>query len=620
MITVQNLTKSYGSHVLLDDISFQIGSKEKIGLVGRNGHGKSTLLRILTGEEHADSGIVAIPREYRVGWLKQNLSFTQANVVLEGATGLPEHEQDAIWKVERILSGLGFSEAMMNREPAKLSGGYQVRLHLAKILLSDADLLLLDEPNNYLDITSIRWLAEFLQNWPGELLLITHDRFFMDRVITHTMAIHRQKIRKIKGDTEKLYTQIAQEEEIFEKTRINDEKKRKEVELFISRFRAKARLAGMVQSRVKSLEKQGRKERLEKIRDLDFRFHEKNFAAKSMLTVEELSFGYDSANLLFQKLSFSVAAGDRIAIIGQNGRGKTTLLKLIAQKLQPLSGKFYFHPETEFGYYEQTNISSLVAERTIAEEINAANRNLDTQSARAIAGAMMFEGDDSLKKIKVLSGGEKCRVMLGKILAAPVNLLLLDEPTNHLDLQSCDALLEAIDSFSGTVILVTHNEMLLHSLAERLVVFQDDKATFFDGTYQEFLERIGWQNEKNLDRTKASSAIVSEGKPVNKKELRRQRTEILNERNRNLKPLEQQISKLEEEISHSELEQKRVEADLVKTTSRQDGKQIQKLARELHQTQMRIEELFSQLEKAQQGYDQQKKGYDERLQSLESQL
>ena len=317
----------------------------------------------------------------------------------------------------------------------------------------------------------------------------------MNRVITHTIGIHRQKVRKIEGTTDKLYEQILKEEEISEKTTINDEKKLKEVELFISRFRAKSSLAGLVQSRIKALEKQQNLQKLEKIKDLDFSFTYKPFNAKSLMSVENLSFSYDKKNFIIKDLSLSVRSDDRICVIGKNGRGKTTLLRLLAGELSPDSGVISVHPNTVAGYFAQTNIVRLKENLTIEEEIMSAG--CDKQTARNIAGAMMFEGDDALKKISVLSGGEKSRVLLGKILATPSNLIFLDEPTNHLDMESCDALMAAIDSYPGAIIMVTHNELFLHSLANRFIVFQESGVRVFEGSYQYFLDKIGWEEEKS---------------------------------------------------------------------------------------------------------------------------
>src|SRR3990172_2950016 len=260
MIQANNLEKSYGRQLIFDDVSFTINPGERVGLVGRNGHGKTTLFRMILNEEHPDAGAIRIPNHYHIGHLSQHLKFTEQTVLQEACLSIPKTEdgRDESYKVKAILSGLGFASDDLELNPAALSGGFQVRLNLAKVLVSEPNLLLLDEPTNYLDIVSIRWLIQFLRNWKNELIIITHDRSFMDSVTTHTMAIHRCGIRKIAGPTENVYQQLLMEEEIYEKTRVNDEKKRNEIEQFINRFRAKATKAKAVQSRVKALQKKER--------------------------------------------------------------------------------------------------------------------------------------------------------------------------------------------------------------------------------------------------------------------------------------------------------------------------------------------------------------------------
>ncbi|MCG2829871.1 MAG: ATP-binding cassette domain-containing protein, partial [Desulfobacteraceae bacterium] len=227
MISVENITKSFGNRILFEGVSFKINPRERVGLVGRNGHGKTTLFRLMAGEESMDNGAIVMPRNYRIGYVRQQIEFIEKTVLKEGMRDLPESEPDHRWKVEKILTGLGFSQADMEKDPLEFSGGYQVRLNLAKVLVSEPDLLLLDEPTNYLDITSIRWVERFLVNWPHEVMLITHNRSFMDKIITHTAGIHRRKVGKIAGNTGKYYAQLAQDEEIYEKTRSNDERRRK---------------------------------------------------------------------------------------------------------------------------------------------------------------------------------------------------------------------------------------------------------------------------------------------------------------------------------------------------------------------------------------------------------
>jgi len=615
MIKIINLTKSFGARTILDNISFNVNKGERIGLVGKNGHGKTTILKMITGEEHADDGDIVIPKGYTIGYVQQHLKFTESTVLEEGCLGLPEHEKDQQWKVEKILCGLGFSIEDLQKDPSGFSGGYQVRLNLAKTLVSEPDMLLLDEPTNYLDVVSIRWLASYLKQWPGELMLITHDRSFMDSITTHTLGIHRKKVRKISGTTDKLYEQILKEEEIHEKTRLNDEKKQKEVEQFINRFRAKARLAGMVQSRVKALEKKQTLDKLDKIKTLDFYFNYKPFNAKTLLTVKDLSFSYNDELKIIENFSINVGSEDRICVIGKNGKGKSTFLKLLSGDLKPNKGETAFHGNTELGYFAQTNTLKLNTNLSVEDEI--ATTGCEKQQARNIAGAMMFEGDDALKKIEVLSGGEKSRVLLGKILATPSNLLLLDEPTNHLDMESCDALMAAIDSFEGAVIMVTHNEMFLHSLANRFIVFQSDGVSLFEGTYQDFLDKIGWEEEEPAKQSCTDSENKSQN--LNKKDLRKLRSEILTRKSKELKPVEKKLSEVEELIDSKEGELSIKNDELVQASGGGDSSLIQELSKEVHQIQTDIDQLFEDFEKLTEQVETMQKKFDKELSELEGQ-
>jgi ATP-binding cassette subfamily F protein 3 len=618
MIRIENLTKSFGEQILFDGIDFSINQKQRVGLVGKNGHGKTTLFRMIAGQEQPDSGWIVIPKNYRIVYVQQHLQFAADTALKEGMLALSEQEKDHYWKVEKILSGLGFSRKDFDRHPAEFSGGLQVRLNLVKALVSEPDLLLLDEPTNFLDITSIRWIEQFLGNWPHELMLITHDRSFMDKVVTHTMGIHRRKLRKIAGDTAKYYDQIAQDEEVYEKTRINDERRRKEIQQFITRFRAKARLANLVQSRIKTLKKMEKKEKLEALQFLDFSFRSSPFAAKQVLNARKLTFGYTGQAQIIRDFSMTVGAGERVCVVGKNGKGKTTLVRLLAGGLKPQSGKIEYHPATIKGFFEQTNVDSLVDTRTVEEEILYSHPDIDRQRARNICGAMMFSGEDALKKISVLSGGEKSRVMLGKLLAIPVNLLLLDEPTNHLDMESCDALLAAIDLFEGTVIMVTHNEMFLHTLAERLIVFRNDQIEIFEGRYQEFLEKGGWDDENPAapnGRLKSSSK-AAESKQT-RKEMRRKRSEIINLRSKTVKPLEKRIKSLENNIEAREIELDRLNKAMQQASEDQDGVRITELSRSIHACQTAIDQLFDELETVTQECDTQNSIFDQDLQQLD---
>lgn len=587
MLQINDLSLSFGGQELLDEISFNIHSGERIGLVGRNGSGKTTLFRLITGEVKPDEGRISLPKNYTIGYLKQHLKFGEPTVLLEACLGLPEEEKDQVWKAEKILTGLGFSDEEFHKSPLEFSGGFQVRLNLAKVLLSEPHLLLLDEPTNYLDIVSIRWFTRFLQRWPNELMLITHDRDFMNSVTTHSMSIHRRKVKKIAGGTAKLFEQIAVEEEVYEKTRRKEDKKREETIEFINRFRALAARASLVQSRIKSLEKMGKKEELVKVMDLGFRFNSLEFPARQLMHVKDISFGYTPERTLIKGLSLDIRKRDRICVVGKNGKGKSTLLRLLAGELRPQSGGIARHDNCRIGYFGQTNIERLNSGLTIEQELARVRPDLNYSEIRRTCGAMMFTGDLALKPISVLSGGEKSRVSLGKILLSPTNLLLLDEPTNHLDVESCDSLIAALDDFPGAVIIVTHSEMFLHHLAERLVVFNEDKAFVSEGTYQDFLDKVGWEPEARKPK-KARKA--QEGKEA---EYQKQRKAIL-----------AKTDAVEKLISDEELALESANLKLAEAAGQGNGTEVQKLQIKAHGHQeiltasyQELEELIAELDR-----------------------
>lgn len=594
MIEVRDISKSYGTRTLFFDVNFTIGSKERIGVVGLNGSGKSTLFKLITGQEDLDKGSIYIPSDYKIGFLKQYIKFDTDTILDEVSHDMPllEGGVKELHLAKAMLQGLGFEQSDFDKSPTILSGGLQVRLQLARLLLTKPNLLLLDEPSNYLDIVSLRWLTSFLRSWDNELLLITHDRDFMDAIITHTLGIHRGQIRKLKGKTTDWERTIEETEIIHEQTRLNQERKIAQAEKFIERFRYKSSKAKGVQSRIKAIDKIDRLEQLKEIQELDFSFTAEPLEGKIALTLKDISFGYDPNYLLFKDLNITIGSRERIGIIGKNGKGKTTLLRLLAGELKPIQGSITYAPRALLGYFGQTNIERLNPELTIEEEITSANPQNTRTRVRGICGLMMFPSDDALKKVKILSGGEKSRVLLGKILVHPTNVLLLDEPTNHLDISSTEALLDAANDFLGTVIVVTHSEMILRKLCDRLIVFDDGKCFVFNGNYDDFLEKIGWkEEEENLARKQE----VSEN---NKKEQRKKRAEVLAQRNKILKPLQKRVSDLENKIIENEDKLKNLEKKLISIYQSDFSDEIKELNREVQITKQSIEDLFLELDEA----------------------
>lgn len=595
MIQIQNIKKEFGEQVIFNDASLLIASQERVGLVGRNGSGKSTLFKILLNEEHLDGGSIQIPKNYTLGHLSQHLHFEKKTVYEEACSILKPNEDGWLdtHSVEAILFGLGFNQESLKMSPSLLSGGFQIRLNLAKVLAAEPNILLLDEPTNYLDIVSTRWLSRFLRSWKGELLLITHDKKFMDSVCTHTAAIYQNKFRKIQGPVNKLLETIEAEEEVLLRTAENDSKKREQLERVIERFRFKASKAAMVQSKIKAVERLSHTEIQTNSSVLDFSFTEAPFPGKRLCKISDLGFAYKDKDFLLQNLSFEIFKGDRIAVIGPNGRGKTTFLNLLANELFPTLGEISFNPNVQTNYFGQTNINRLHLNNTVEEEIQSALKDTSRGKARSLAGLMMFSGDAAMKRIQVLSGGERSRVLLAKILATECNFLLLDEPTNHLDMDSIESLLEALENFEGTSVVVTHDEALLHAFAKRLIVFDGGECFVFEGTYKEFLENVGWKEEKEI------SGFAIEQKSIQKpKEDRKARADYIAMRSKLLKPLEQKIKKLEEEIQFFENQTSELESLLVEISAGSDGEKISETAKKLDNAKEKIESLFVEWETA----------------------
>jgi len=608
MFLVQNLSKTYGSQILFENLSFSINPKDKIGLVGRNGYGKTTLFRIISGEEEANNGQINIQKDYKIGYLSQQLTFQHTTVLEEALCGLPKERIDEEWKVKKILSGLGFNEKNYNQKIAEFSGGYQMRINLAKVLASEPDLLLLDEPTNFLDIISIRWIEQFLNNWPNEFMVISHDRGFLDTICNSIMGISRKKVKKIEGNTQKYFDHIALEENNYEKIRLKTEKKRKQTETFISKFRAKARQANLAQSRIKALKKQGVFNKLEKITNLSFSFNAAPFKAKTVMDINNLNFSYNNEEpYLIENLNFTISAKDIICIIGKNGKGKTTLLKLLAEELPPTKGFIRKSPQIKTSYFEQTHTIDLNENASIEDEIMLSMENKDQKKSRDIAASMMFSGDNALKKIKILSGGEKCRVLLGKLIVKPANTLLLDEPTRHLDLESTEALVEAIKIFDGTTIIITHNESIIARLATKLIVFQKDNIFFFEGNYKELLDKY------NLDQTDVDNDKIrkEQQKKESRKLTKKERAEFIRKRSLTLTPIKKEITIIETQIEELEDLLAENNKDMIKASINQNTEQIKELSIIIPKRKEKINQLYNELEKNTDKLEEAEKRFEE---------
>lgn len=609
MLQIQGIRKSFGQQILFEDAGCLIEAGEKVGLVGANGHGKSTLLKMILHELEPDDGLIAVQRGIRIGHLSQHLVFEKDTTLDEACLSLPLTEEGFLetYRAEAMLMGLGFTREQLEQHPEELSGGFQVRLNLAKSLLEDPDLLLLDEPNNYLDIVSLRWLRGFLRKWKRTLLLVTHDREFMDSVTTHTLAVHRKKLRKFRGDTAKAWNQIFTEEEMHEKTRVNSERKIAQEMRFVERFRAKARRASQAQSRLKQIAKRDRLEKLDEISTLSFSFNHTPNPGKWATETRSLEFNYKDGPTLISGLELHVGTGDRVGVIGPNGKGKSTLLRLLAGELKPVAGEVRYHPSTVHSLFGQSAMEILQDSRTIEEEINSANTMLTKTRVRDICGAMMFGGDLALKTIEILSGGEKSRTLLGRVLARPANLLLLDEPTNHLDMASTEAFIDAINAFAGTVVLVTHVESVLRETCNRLVIFDEGKVRVFEGNYDDFLRRHGWSSELE-ERSRAANK-----KRGNRKDQRRERAQLIQERSRLLKPLRNEMERNDNFIDALGKKSKQTETQLIDASQQGKTNEIASLSVQLKNLQDSIEKAFQKLEEATDEHDRIQADFDARL-------
>lgn len=633
MIAINNLTFEIGARALYDDANWHIKPGDKTGLIGANGTGKTTLLKLIVGEYAPTAGTISMAKDIKIGYLNQDLlSYQSDKSILHVAMEAFERQNQLLIEIEQllkkletdysddiiqklsdkqtelealdgynieyraheILAGLGFSDSDQKRTLAEFSGGWRMRVMLARILLQAPDILLLDEPTNHLDLPSIKWLEGYLQAFDGAIVIVSHDRYFLDRVVNTIVESQRGKLIQYAGNYSFYLEEKALREEIQGNQYKNQQAKIKQEERLIERFRAKASKAKMVQSRIKALE------RMEKIADVDdynpsvnFRFKFSKQSGRHVVRLENISKSYPDIPIL-ERTDAIIEKGDKIALIGANGKGKSTLLRIVANADRDFTGKSETGHNVSQTFFAQHQLEALHLDNEILQELQLfAPKHTETE-LRAILGCFLFTGDDAFKKIRVLSGGEKSRVALAKALTADANFLVLDEPTNHLDIQSVNILIQALKQFEGTFIVVSHDRYLLDNVANKIWYIEDRKIKEYPGTYQEYEE---WQAK----RTIAATSKATDAKPV--KTVTKQPTvkkTTVGERDtrklhKELEAVEQRIAQLEETVKSTELLMAEEgtyadPANLAETTRQYDA-----LKRELAQNQAEWEKIAEEI-------------------------
>jgi ATP-binding cassette subfamily F protein 3 len=666
IVVFENVALGFGKKTIVDDLNLRIGREDRIGLVGPNGSGKSTLLRMLAGEQGVDKGSVRFARGVRVGYLAQDITVgagkTLAQFVLGSVPGRSELERvladaeaelaaaeasgeeealmtaaerlaDAHARVGhfetqyteheamRILAGLGFQPSDPQRDLGEFSGGWKMRAVLASLLFQQPDLLLLDEPTNHLDLPSVAWFAAYLQRYRRAFVLVSHDREFLNEQIDRVVAFEPEGIRQFSGNYEHYKRQRAEEEVVLENKAKNVAREREKAEQFIERFRAQANKAAAVQSRIKALEKMEEVRLFERRQVMHFGFPPCDRTGNETLRVEGLRKAF-GPRVVLDGVDLSVRRGEKIGIIGVNGAGKTTLLRTIAGELQADGGSILFGNRVKVGYYAQHHADALRSDRTVFEEVAAEDPSAGQTRVRSILGAFLFTGDDVDKPIRVLSGGERARVALAKLLVKPGNLLLMDEPTNHLDLESSESLAESLKTYDGTLLFVSHNRSFVRALATRIWDVEGGKVETYPGTLDEYMDSSRRRRDGEPEPARAPERALQartpdptprkpeatgrNGKvpedrsdPRRDKEARRREAEQRNERSRMLAPLRKKVAAMEAEIATLEVEQKRRSAALADPATYADNTRRGELLDGYRRDATALEELTARWEVAQ---------------------
>src|SRR5438105_6950342 len=630
LLHARGLSVRYGPKVLLDGASFAVGRRARAGLIGPNGSGKSTLLKILAGQIEPDGGAVQLVRKARAGYLPQELSELPPGSVLDGvlasvpgrswlqarlasaeaalAQAATEEEQVELGgelaelheqlahheelygrhRAEEILGGLGFARPELLRPASELSGGWKMRAALAALLLQDPELLLLDEPTNHLDVPTLEWFDSFLRRSRKALLLVSHDREFLDRQIDRVLSLEPEGLRAYAGNYERYLELRAAEEERLAAQAEKQSRRRAQMQAFIERFRAKATKARQVQSRVRLLEKEEIVQVREERATVRFRFPEAPRSGREVARLERVSKSY-GATSVFRDLAAQVLRGDRVAVIGLNGAGKTTLLKLLAGEIEPDAGAVAAGHNVVTGYFAQHHTERLDAERTILEEVHGLVPTQPQSWVRGVLGSFLFSGDEVDKRIGVLSGGERARVALARLLVVPSNFLLMDEPTNHLDLDSSEALIDALTRYEGTLLFVSHLRSFVNGLATRIWEVRDGGIDAQPGDLDDWSRRRAEQTAGEVQA--GSSRPAPQGV-----QARRERALQREQRDKVLGPIKRAVAELEQRIAQLEQEKKAAEAQLADPALFSDPARSTPLITAYRDASRKLEELYARWE------------------------
>jgi ATP-binding cassette subfamily F protein 3 len=606
MLNVSGIQKSFGGRDLFEDVSLNIMSGERIAITGPNGAGKSTFIKIILGKEEPDAGSVTFMRGTRVGYLPQESEPAGDETVLEIAVP-HEHENDGqfVAKAKQILASLGFKLTDHDRPAREMSGGWIMRAHLARLLAEEPDLLLLDEPTNHLDLETLIWFQDYLKYYPGAILLISHDREFLNQLCTHIAELRASRIMRYTGNYDEYLVQRAATEATLIATAKSQQREIDRMQLFVDRFRAKNTKAAQAQSKLKQIERI--KEEMVEIDDgsgptLGFRFPQPQRSGQRVITLSKIKFGYGE-KLIYDGIDLEVERDQRMVLVGPNGAGKSTLLKLLAEVLKPQAGEHKLGHNTKYGYFAQHRAAMLNPAHTVFQEAMDTPQRITEQAIRNVLGSFLFRGDDVDKPVRVLSGGEKSRLALVKLLLDPPNLLLMDEPTTHLDLASVDALIEALKQYQGTLVFISHDVHFIRALSNHVVRVEAGQLRHFTGGYQYYLDKTS-QSARAALTSSAFSGNSSTNQPaasqVDRKEQKRLEAEQRQALSKKKQDLQKRVTTLEKEIALLESQERELAAELEKPETYHSGGRATQINRELLRVSDRLPEVTAQWEKASQ--------------------